>query len=95
MTDRTIEGTIDVKESGRLVFSIPADKGWKVYVDGKETETKPLSDALLAVPLQEGTHEILLRYTTPGLAEGAAISFAALFLFLLSIIVEKSRHRKR
>ena len=95
MTDRTVEGTIDVKESGRLVFSIPADKGWKVYVDGKETETKPLSDALLAVPLQEGTHEILLRYTTPGLAEGAAISFAALFLFLLSIIVEKSRHRKR
>ena len=90
MTDRTIEGTIDVTEEGRLIFSVPADEGWKLYVDRKETEISPLSDALIAVHLSEGTHQIRLHYTAPGLTEGAAISLAAVILFLLSYLLERA-----
>lgn len=35
--------------------------------------------------LKEGTHKIELRYTTPGVQIGAAISIAALLLFLFSM----------
>ena len=85
MTDRKIVGSIDVGQAGRLILSVPADEGWTLYVDGKKTKIKPFADALIGVHLKEGTHKIELRYTTPGVQIGAAISIAALLLFLFSM----------
>ena len=85
MTDRRIVGSIDVRQAGRLILSVPADEGWTLYVDGKKTKIKPFADALIGVHLKEGTHKIELRYTTPGVQIGAAISIAALLLFLFSM----------
>ena len=85
MTDRRIVGSIDVRQAGRLILSVPADDGWTLYVDGKKTKIKPFADALIGVHLKEGTHKIELRYTTPGVQIGAAISIAALLLFLFSM----------
>ena len=85
MTDRRIVGSIDVRQAGRLILSVPADEGWSLYVDGKKTKIKPFADALIGVHLKEGTHKIELRYTTPGVQIGAAISIAALLLFLFSM----------
>ena len=93
MTDRSVEGTVDVKETGRLVLSIPADAGWTLYVDGKETEITPLADALIGVHLTEGAHTIRLHYTTPGLKAGAAISGGAIALFALSMLLVRCRRR--
>lgn len=89
MTDRTVQGHIDVKKAGRLVLSIPADRGWKLTVDGKEAEIEPFADALIGVHLEEGTHTIALCYTTPGLYAGMAGSLAAIALFLLSMGVRR------
>ena len=72
-------------QAGRLILSVPADEGWSLYVDGKKTKIKPFADALIGVHLKEGTHKIELRYTTPGVQIGAAISIAALLLFLFSM----------
>ena len=85
MTDRRIVGSIDVRQAGRLILSVPADEGWTLYVDGKKTKIKPFADALIGVHLKEGTHKIELRYTTPGVQIGAVISIAALLLFLFSM----------
>lgn len=87
LTDRTIEGTVDVKEEGRLILSVPADEGWTLYVDGQETEIEPFQEALIGVHLKEGTHAIRLCYTTPGLKQGAALSAAAVTLFVFSMLV--------
>ena len=46
MTDRRIVGSIDVRQAGRLILSVPADEGWTLYVDGKKTKIKPFADAL-------------------------------------------------
>jgi uncharacterized membrane protein YfhO len=94
ISDTSVEGSITVTEAGRLVFSIPADEGWTLYVDGKETGIEPLSDALIGVSLTEGEHEISLKYKAPGLKTGALGSAAALALFGLSIWVEEKRRRK-
>lgn len=91
MTDRTIKGTINVKDAGRLILSVPADQGWSLYVDGKETQITPFSDALIAVHLDEGEHEITLHYTTPGLKIGAVISAAAVALFGISMWIARRR----
>lgn len=90
-TDRYIRGTIEVKTAGRLILSVPADEGWKLYVDGKETEITPFADALIGVHLKKGTHSIELYYTTPGLYAGAVGSMVSLVLFGCSIGLQKYR----
>ena len=87
MTDRKIEGKIQVQNAGRLILSVPADEGWTLYVDGKETEIEPLADALVGVHLEKGSHTIKLCYTTPGVKAGAGISLGAVVLFMISACV--------
>lgn len=95
MTDRKIEGKIQVQNAGRLILSVPADEGWTLYVDGKETEIEPLADALVGVHLEKGSYTIKLCYTTPGLKVGAGISLGAVILFLISACVRTGISRKR
>ena len=90
-TDTTIKGSIEVKEAGRLVFSIPYENGWTIYVDGKESESLDFKDAFLSVYLKEGTHTIELKYMTPGFEIGAIISGVAIGLFVLTMWVRKRR----
>ena len=68
----------------------------KLYteVDGKKVDSEIFAEAFLSIPLTEGTHEIELRYTTPGLATGALISLAAVGLFILSIAIRKWNNRR-
>lgn len=95
MTDRKIEGKIQVQNAGRLVLSVPADEGWTLYVDGKETEIEPLADALVGVHLEKGSHTIKLCYTTPGVKAGASFSLGAVVLFMISAYVSTRIRRKR
>ena len=95
MTDRKIEGKIRVQNAGRLVLSVPADEGWTLYVDGKETEIEPLADALVGVHLEKGSHTIKLCYTTPGVKTGAGFSLGAVVLFMISAYVSTRIRRKR
>lgn len=84
-SDTKVTGHINVTKAGKLAFSIPCEDGWTLYVDGKETEKQLFLDSLIAVSLAEGTHEIELRYMTPGLKTGAMISMGALLVFILII----------
>lgn len=88
-SDRRITGTIDVKKAGDLVFSIAKEDGWKAYVDGREINPEIFAEAFISIPLEEGTHDIELCYTTPGLKMGAGISLGCVFLFLVSLAVVK------
>lgn len=93
-SDRKITGTIEVQTPGSLVFSIAKEDGWTVLVDGKKADPEIFAEAFLSIPLTEGTHEIELRYTTPGLATGALISLTAVGLFILSIAIRKWNNRR-
>ena len=84
-TDTYIKGSIDVTEAGRLILSIPSEEGWTLYVDGKETEILDFKDTFISVYLEEGQHEIELKYMTPGLKMGAALSVACVCLFALTM----------
>jgi uncharacterized membrane protein YfhO len=88
-TDTSIKGSIDVTEAGRLILSIPSEEGWTLYVDGKETEILDLKDTFISVYLEEGHHDIELRYMTPGLLLGTGISFVCVVLFALTTVARK------
>ena len=65
-------------------FSIPFDKGWKIFVDGSEAQTKKINVSLLGVEVSPGAHTIELKYVPGGLYVGTSMSCAILiFLFIL------------
>lgn len=88
-SDTTIKGSIEVTEAGRLILSIPSEEGWTLYVDGKETEILDFKETFISVYLEEGHHDIELKYMTPGLKTGAVISAACVGLFALTMLGRK------
>lgn len=97
-SDTYIRGTIEVKDAGRLIFSIAKEDGWTLYVDGKEVETEFFAEAFMSTHLEEGTHEIELRYETPGLRVGFMISMACVGAFVVTQVLLRSvkkRSRKK
>ena len=88
-TDTEINGHITVEEAGRLIFSIPNQSGWTLYVDGVETEAISFADTFISVYLEEGEHDIELRYMTPGLEIGIAVTGACMGLFGLTMFLRR------
>lgn len=88
-TDTSVEGHLDVKEPGSLLLTIPAEKGWSVFVNGEKCEPQKLSNAFICIPLKEGSYEISLKYRTPGLAAGALISLCCVGIFAVLMARKK------
>lgn len=93
-TDTSVSGKITVKEDGYLYTSIPYEKGWSLYVDGKETEIEPFMDAFVGALLEEGEHTIELKYVPDGFAAGALITFASALLFAAFGILKRKTAKK-
>lgn len=90
-SDTKIKGQINVQEAGRLIFSIPSDDGWKIFVDGKEVQRLDFKEAFLGIHLEEGAYLIELKYMTPGLISGVIVSGVSVGLFVLSTWIAKRR----
>lgn len=94
-SDTKIVGDINVKDYGVLYFSIPYEKGWSVYIDGKKADTFPVLNAMLGVYADAGQHEIVLKYTPDGFTVGIIISGSAMALFILFAFLESRRNKKK
>ena len=89
--DANFTGKINVKEDGILFTTISNDKGWKIFVDGTETEIVPILDGFIGINLTQGEHTILFKYTPPGIKEGIIISSISIALFSLLTITRKRK----
>ena len=69
-----VTGTITLDKAKILVLSIPYSQGWSAYVDGKYVKLYQANSMFMGLPLEAGTHEIELRYKTPGGKMGLGIS---------------------
>ncbi len=88
-SDTMIHGKIEVPEQKDLVFMIPNEPGWTVKVDGEIAETGKFMNAFISVPMEPGTHDILLTYRTPSVVSGAVISVCSLALLMLLLFIER------
>ena len=80
-TDTSLEGYIDVQEDGIMYTSIPFDGGWRVCVDGEKAEIKSLQDSLMYIELDEGFHEIEMKFIPQGFVLGIAITGFCILIF--------------
>ena len=69
-----VDGTILCDRDSLLYTSIPQDGNWHVYVDGQETETVLVGEAMTAVHLSKGYHEVSFRYHNEAFALGWKVS---------------------
>ena len=70
-----------------LCFSVPYSEGFTAYVDGEQTGVIRTNVDHIGVIIPPGEHETELRYRTPMLFEGAAISVSAAVLYLICAAV--------
>lgn len=92
--DTVIKGTFVAEDNEILYTSIPYDKGWSIYIDGKpvkEDDIIAVSDALIGIKsLSAGEHRIELIYEIVGMK--ACIAVSTIFaILLIALYVMKQR----
>ncbi len=90
-----IELIAKLQKKQLLLLSIPYDKGWHIDVEGKKVETKPVLGGLIGIELEEGVHEIRLRYIPEGLILGGIISICFGVILLFYVIQENYKKKER
>ena len=81
-TNTVVRGNVTALSDGLLYTSIPGDVNWSVYVNGVKSELLLIDNAMAAVRLEQGTHEVEFRYFNKALLAGAIISLASLIIFI-------------
>lgn len=73
--------TYDVQQDTSIFFTIPYDKGWSAYQDGKKIEIKQSQTGFMKVDVPKGKGTITLSFIPNGFITGAICSFTSLLLF--------------
>ena len=73
--------TYDVKQNTSIFFTIPYDKGWSAYQDGKKIEIKQAQTGFMKVDVPKGKGTITLSFIPNSFITGAICSFTSLLLF--------------
>ena len=81
--DAYLKGSVNNANDGMMFMSIPYEKGWKVFVDGKKTKPSAAGkEALMSFYVPKGEHTIELKYTPYGFVGGMLLSIISLFVLL-------------
>ena len=91
---RKVKGLVNLKEDQVLLTSIPYDRGWKAYVDGKKVTMPIFKEAFLTLPVAKGEHELLFVFLPEGLIIGVIISISCMSMFIFYIVHLNKKKKK-
>lgn len=91
INSNTITGNISVDKDKLLVLSIPYQKGWTAYVDGKETEIQKANLMYSGIFLEPGDHDIKLVFRRPGIKASLCLSAVGIVIFIIALIIRRRR----
>lgn len=83
VSNRSVEGEVNIAPNERLLTTIPYDKGWRAYVDGKRVEILPFNGAFVSLEMSEGTHKVVFSYFPYGLLPGIGLFLICTILFII------------
>lgn len=93
-SDTSLSGTVNAQMDGIFYMSIPYEKGWTAYVDGKKADLEPVFGAMCSLPLTEGSHTIEMRYCPDGFIPGVIVSVSSAAVFILLVVLDVRRKKK-
>ena len=91
-SETKVSGTVNALKDGLLYTSIPG-KNWNVYVDGTKNELLLIDNAMAAVRLSKGTHNVEFRYINKSFTAGIIVSLVSLTVFIVLIVYKKRKRR--
>ena len=90
-----LEGVFYITKSGKRIAQMEFD----FDVNGEKTEIVPVNDALMAIKLNAGKHDIRLEYIPHGFKAGACITCASVVVIILlaavPALIRKARASKK
>lgn len=89
-----ITGSIDAKDDGYFILTIPYDKGFSIYLDNNKIDYEKVSLSYIGFKISSGYHDIKIVYRAPYQKEGMIISGIGCIM-LLQVIVLDIRKRKK
>lgn len=91
-----VTGELVLEEAGRLIVSIPYEKGWKALVNDQETPITAFGEAFLALDLEAGEYRIEFDYEPAGKKEGILLSLMSLgILAIIAAVIWLLKKRKK
>ena len=88
-----IQGNITLQKDKLLFFTIPFDKGWKVFDNDAPLTMQQVNIGFSGVLLGAGTHRLELRFESPVFRTGIIVSIISLLLAVGLIGFKKIKHR--
>lgn len=78
--------TVDAKDGDELIISVPYIKEWRAFVDGNRTEIENKDIMFMAIPLKEGTHEVIFKYHNRGFYLGLVTVVIGILMIVFYIL---------
>lgn len=95
MDGNYVKGSINVKNDNKVLFtSIPYEKGWRVYVDGKKAETLKINGEFVGVELDNGEHTVEFKFWPRGLTIGIIVSLSSITTLIIYKRYTKKKDKK-
>ncbi len=87
-----IKGKIDVtSEEAYFTTSIPYDKGFTIFVDGKETDYFKINGGFIGFNIARGSHEVTISFKAPYKDIGLVISLIGVISSFVIIYLERRK----
>lgn len=90
-----IRGNITSLEDGYLIFTIPYDKGFKLFIDGKEATIEKVNDIFIGTKITKGNHEVTLEFRAPYFFLGKLVSMLAISALGGVMLLERGSGKKK
>ena len=91
-TDK-VSGYISLQKPKILAMSIPYEKGWKAYVNGKEVPILRGNYMFSCIALEAGKHDIEMIYHAPGGKVSVVISILSFIILVVMIVMDWRKKR--
>ncbi len=82
-----IHGEVQADESTIVTVAVPYSDGWSAYVDGTKVPTYRINDLFVGFEVSAGTHNVELKYVTPGIRLGIGISLGCILITVCYYII--------
>ena len=90
--NQIINGDINVKnENSYFITSIPYEKGYQAYIDGKQVKMEKVNTAFIGFPITQGKHHIEIIFNAPYKKVASIVSIMGTLLLGLQIMVERRK----
>jgi len=90
-----LAGSLVLDEPGRLIMSVPYEDGWRILVNGEETEGVLFGGCLMAFDLEPGEYVFEMSYVPKGAWAGIGVSAVSLLLFTTVMLLKRRKCAQR